>query len=112
MVMVTDPARKFKSDPGHPEICNVFALHKIFSSDPAAIANIETDCRNAGIGCVQHKKMFAEDLIQAQAPFRERRAEFGRDPALVWDILADGAARARAIAAQTMTEVRKRVGLP
>lgn len=112
MVMVTDPARRLKSDPGHPEICNVFALHKIFTSNPATIPQIETDCRNAGIGCVQHKKLFAEDLIQALGPFRERRAEFGRDPDLVWDILADGAARARAIAAQTMAEVRKRVGLP
>jgi tryptophanyl-tRNA synthetase len=112
MGMVTDPARQFKTDPGHPDICNVFALHKIFSPDPAAITQIESDCRSAAIGCVQHKRMFAEDLIQALAPFRERRAELGCDPALVWDILADGATRARAIAAQTMAEVRKRVGLP
>ena len=112
MTMVTDPARKLKTDPGHPEICNVFALHKIFSSDPAAIEQIGADCRNGGIGCVQHKKMFAEDLIRALAPFRERRAEFARNPDLVWDILADGAVRARAIAAETMAEVRKHVGLP
>jgi tryptophanyl-tRNA synthetase len=112
MVMVTDPARRLKSDPGHPEISNVFALHKIFTSNPATIPQIETDCRNAGIGCVQHKKLFAEELIQALGPFRERRAEFDRDPAAVWGIMADGAGRARALAAQTMTEVRKRVGLP
>jgi tryptophanyl-tRNA synthetase len=112
MGMVTDPARQFKTDPGHPDICNVFALHKIFSPDPVAITRIESDCRSAAIGCVQHKRMFAEDLIQALAPFRERRAELSRDPALVWDTLADGATRARAIAAQTMAEVRKRVGLP
>ncbi len=112
MTMVTDPARRYKTDPGHPEICNVFTLHEIFSPDPAAIAQIETDCRNAGIGCVEHKKLFAEDLIRALAPFRERRAEFARDPDLVWSILADGASRARVIAQQTIAEVKGRVGLP
>jgi tryptophanyl-tRNA synthetase len=112
MVMVTDPARRLKTDPGHPEICNVIALHKIFTSNPASIPQIETDCRNAGIGCVQHKKMFAEELIQALDPFRERRAMFARNPEAVWSIMADGAARARALAAQTMAEVRKAVGLP
>ncbi len=112
MTMVTDPARRYKTDPGHPEICNVFALHKVFSTDPAVIAQIETDCRSAGIGCVEHKKQFAEDLIQALAPFRERRADLARDPDLVWRILADGAARARVIAQATIDEVRRRVGLP
>lgn len=112
MTMVTDPARRYKTDPGHPEICNVFALHKVFSTDPAVIAQIEIDCRTAGIGCVEHKKQFAEDLIQALAPFRERRADLARDPDLVWRILADGAARARVIAQATIDEVRRRVGLP
>ncbi|MBC7233175.1 MAG: tryptophan--tRNA ligase [Chloroflexi bacterium] len=112
MIMVTDPARRYKRDPGHPEICNVFALHKIFTSDAAAMSRIETDCRHASIGCVEHKKWFAEDLIQALAPFRERRAELGQNPDLVWDVLADGAARARVIAQKTIAEVKERVGLP
>jgi len=112
MTMVTDPARRYKTDPGHPEICNVFALHKIFSADLGAVAQIETDCRNAEIGCVEHKKLFAEDLIQALTPFRERRAALARDPDLVWRILADGAARAKAIAQETISEVKSRVGLP
>ncbi len=112
MIMVTDPARRYKSDPGHPEICNVFALHKIFSSDAEAMNRIEIDCRNASIGCVEHKKRFAEDLIQALAPFRERRAELAQDPNLVWDVLADGAARARVIAQETIADVKERVGLP
>jgi tryptophanyl-tRNA synthetase len=112
MTMVTDPARRFKSDPGHPEICNVHALHKIFSDDPGAMAQIESDCREAKIGCVEHKKRFAEDLVKALSPFQARRAELARDPNLVWDVLADGATRARAIAEQTITEVKNRVGLP
>jgi tryptophanyl-tRNA synthetase len=112
MTMVTDPARRFKSDPGNPEICNVHALHKIFSTDPAEIAQIETDCRKASIGCVEHKKRFAFDLLLALAPFRERRAELSRDPRLVWDVLADGAVRARQLADHTLTEVKERVELP
>ena len=112
MTMVTDPARRFKSDPGHPEICNVLALHKIFCTDPSAVALIETECRNAAIGCVAHKKQFAEDLVRALAPFRERRGELARDPQLVWGVLAAGAARASGIAQKTISEVKQRVGLP
>jgi len=111
MTMVTDPARQYKTDPGHPEICNVFALHKILSTDPEAIAQIETDCRNANIGCVAHKKQFTEDLIEYLAPFRERRTELVSDPDLIWRVLADGADRARVIAQETIAEVKSRVGL-
>jgi len=112
MMMVTDPARRYKHDPGHPEICNLHALHKIFSKDPEAIAQIETDCRQASIGCVDHKKLFAEDMIRDLAPFRERRAELASDPEHVWSVLADGADRARAIAQETIAEVKSAVGLP
>jgi len=112
MTMVTDPARRFKTDAGHPEICNVQALHKVFAADPATIPQIAMDCRNASIGCVQHKKMFAEELIRALEPFRVRRDAFARNPELVWSILTDGAARARVLANETMAEVRKHVGLP
>ncbi len=112
MTMVTDPARQYKSDPGDPDVCNVFALHKLFSSDPAQVEQIGIECRKATVGCVEHKKQFAEDLIQALTPLRERRAELSRDPDLVWNILADGADRARVIAEQTIAEVKARVGLP
>jgi tryptophanyl-tRNA synthetase len=112
MTMVTDPARQYKTDPGHPEVCNVFSLHKIFSTNPAAIDQIEADCRSATIGCVEHKKQFAKELARALAPFRERRAHLASDPDLVWRILADGAKRARAIAQETIAEVKNRVGLP
>jgi tryptophanyl-tRNA synthetase len=110
MTMVTDPARRYRTDPGHPEICNVFALHRHFSPDDAP--QIEADCRNAAIGCVEHKRWFAKDLADYLTPFRARRAEFAADPNYVWEVLADGAERAQAIAAVTIAEVKERVGLP
>jgi len=76
------------------------------------VMKIEADCRKATIGCVDHKKLFAEEMATALAPFRERRAELGSDPDHVWDLLADGAARARAIAQETIAEVKSAVGLP
>jgi tryptophanyl-tRNA synthetase len=112
MTMVTDPARQYRTDPGHPEICNVFHLHKHFSPDPEAIVQIEADCRSAAIGCVEHKKWFAKDLADYFAPFRARRAELAADPDDVWEVLADGAARAQVIAAETLAEVKEKVGLP
>ena len=112
MTMVTDPARRYKRDPGHPEVCSLHTLHKILSQDPEAIEQIETDCRNASIGCVAHKKMLAEELAETLAPFRERRAELASDPNRIWQVLAEGADRAREIAQETINEVKARVGLP
>jgi tryptophanyl-tRNA synthetase len=108
--MVTDPQRRYRSDPGRPEVCNVFTLHGHFSPDE--VDQIEVDCRSAGIGCVDCKKILARNLAAYFEPFRERRAEFAKDPDYVWDVLADGARRARAIAQETMMEVRQAVGLP
>jgi len=112
MTMVTDPARQYRTDPGHPEVCNVYHLHKHFLPDPEAIVQIDADCRNATIGCVEHKKWFARDLADYFAPFRARRAELAANPDHVWEVLADGAARARIIAAETLAEVKEKVGLP
>ncbi len=112
MTMVTDPARQYRTDPGHPEICNVYHLHKHFLPDPEVIVQIEADCRSAAIGCVEHKEWFARDLADYFAPFRARRAELAADPDHVWEVLADGAARARVIAAETLAEVKEKVGLP
>jgi tryptophanyl-tRNA synthetase len=112
MTMVTDPARQYRTDPGHPEVCNIYHLHKHFLPDPEAIVQIDADCRNATIGCVEHKKWFARDLADYLAPFRARRAELAADPDHVWEVLADGAARARVIAAETLAEVKEKVGLP
>jgi tryptophanyl-tRNA synthetase len=110
MQMMTDPARKYRSDPGHPEVCNVFSLHGFFSADQ--VQQIEADCRSAGIGCVQCKKLFAKNLADYFAPLRERRAALAADPDLVWDILAEGARRASVIASEVITEVKDAIGLP
>jgi tryptophanyl-tRNA synthetase len=110
-MMVTDPNRKLRSDPGNPEICNVFTMHKVFSS-PEEIAMINTECRRAGIGCVDCKMIYARNLNANLAPFRDRRYELAQDSHYVLDVLDDGAKRARAIAEQTMAEVRDAVGLP
>jgi tryptophanyl-tRNA synthetase len=109
-LMVTDPARRYRSDPGHPEVCNVFTLHGFFSVDE--VAQIEVDCRSAAIGCVECKRKFATNLSSHFAPFRERRAACAADPDYVWDVLADGARRASAIADQVLAQVRDAVGLP
>jgi tryptophanyl-tRNA synthetase len=111
MQMVTDPQRMRRSDPGRPEVCNVFSMHKIFSS-PEEVAMIDVECRRAGIGCVDCKKRFAANLNANLAPFRERRAKLAEDPDYVMNVLEDGARRARVIAEQTMVDVRRAVGLP
>jgi tryptophanyl-tRNA synthetase len=109
--MFTDPARVTRDIPGNPDICNVFSMHKIFSK-PEEIEMVHTECARAGIGCVDCKKLYAKNLNESLAPFRERRAEFAKDPDKVWAILEDGANRARVIAQQTMKEVRTAIGLP
>jgi tryptophanyl-tRNA synthetase len=109
MGMVTDPARQYRTDPGHPEVCNVFSLHKAYST--GQVAEIERDCRGAAIGCVDCKKLFAANLNAGLAPLRERRAIFAERPELVQEILDDGAARARVIARETLGEVKEVMGL-
>ncbi len=111
MQMVTDPARQRRSDPGNPDVCNVFSMHKVFT--PAEeVASINIECRRAGIGCVDCKKIFARSLNSHLAPFRERRSELAQDLGYVDDVLADGQQRASKIARQTMYEVRQAIGLP
>jgi len=109
--MVTDPARMKRTDPGNPDICNVFSMHKIFSS-PEEIDMVNVECRRAGIGCVDCKKLFATNLNKHLEPFRAKRAELASKPDYVTDVLNDGAKRARAIAQQTMVEVREAMALP
>ncbi|MGB9672909.1 MAG: tryptophan--tRNA ligase [Anaerolineales bacterium] len=111
MQMMTDPQRQRRSDPGRPEVCNVFSFHKVFST-PEQVEMIDRECRRAGIGCVDCKKILAENLNKHLEPFRERRAELSRDPNFVWDVLQNGKERASVIARQTMAEVRTAVGLP
>jgi tryptophanyl-tRNA synthetase len=109
--MVTDPARMKRTDPGNPDICNVFSMHKIFSPQDE-VEMINTECRKAGIGCVDCKKRFAANLNQHLEPFRAKRAELASKPDYVADVLNDGAKRARAIAQETMREVREAMSLP
>jgi tryptophanyl-tRNA synthetase len=111
MQMVTDPARIKRTDPGNPDVCNVYTMHKIFSpTEEVQMVNVE--CRRAGIGCVDCKKRLAENMNKNLEPFRARRAEIGKDSDTVWDVLHDGAKRARVIAKQTMEDVREAVQLP
>ena len=110
MKMVTDPARLRRSDPGNPDVCNVFTLHKIFSSQEW-VDHVNVECRRAGIGCVEDKQALAESINKALAPLRERRAELAKRPDDIFDILKDGGKRARVIAQQTMVEVREAIGL-
>jgi tryptophanyl-tRNA synthetase len=111
MEMVTDPQRIRRTDPGNPDVCNVFSMHKFFSS-AEEVAMVNTECRRAGIGCVDCKTLLARNLNAHLAPFRERRAELSRDPNYAMDVLREGAKRARVIAERTMAEVREAVGLP
>jgi tryptophanyl-tRNA synthetase len=108
--MVTDPQRARRDDPGDPDVCNVFTLHKSFSSSDD-VAMIDRECRTAGIGCVDCKKLFTRNLNEHLQPFRERRAELAKDPQHVWGVLHDGARRATVIAAETIAEVKAAAGL-
>ena len=109
--MVTDPARVRRTDAGNPDVCNVFALHKTFSA-PEAVQEINAGCRSAAIGCVDCKQRLADSMNNGLAGLRERRAALAVRPDDVWDVLRDGAQRARALAAATMDEVRAAIGLP
>ncbi|MDK2979670.1 MAG: tryptophanyl-tRNA synthetase [Chloroflexota bacterium] len=111
MMMVTDPNRKLRSDPGNPDICNVYTMHKIFSS-PEEVEMVNTECRRAGIGCVECKRLLAKNMNKYFEPFRERRSEMAKHPDDIFDILEDGSKRAQVIAAQTMAEVRDAIGMP
>jgi tryptophanyl-tRNA synthetase len=107
---VTDPQRVRKSDPGRPEVCNVFTLHKFFG-DQATVDDVAHQCRNALRGCVDCKRILADNIAAAFAPFRERAAHYRAHPEEVRRILQEGAERAQAIARGTMGEVRSRMGL-
>ncbi|MCX6053482.1 MAG: tryptophan--tRNA ligase [Chloroflexi bacterium] len=111
MQMVTDPQRFRRTDAGNPDICNVFSMQKIFTK-AEQVENINTECRRAGIGCVDCKKMLASNMNDYFAPMRARRQEFQKDPDSTWDMLRDGAKRAAVIAEATMMDVRKAIDLP
>jgi tryptophanyl-tRNA synthetase len=105
----TDPARVTRKDPGNPDVCNVFTLHKYFSP-PATIATVAENCRGAKWGCLDCKRVLADNMIQALAPIRERALALRSRPELVDEILGDGAATAQRRAEETMRGVRDRMG--
>jgi len=102
--MVTDPARIHKSDPGHPDVCTVFAYLSAFAPEAREVRRSE--CEGAGIGCVACKRQLADTLIAVLAPIHERRRQLEATPGLIDSIIADGAMRARPLAARTLEEVR------
>lgn len=109
-VALTDPARVTRNDPGNPNICNVFTLHRHFSS-PEDQEWAAEGCRTAGIGCIDCKRRLSDNVIEELRPIRERAAELKEHPEFVMEALAAGAERCRAIAKETMAEVHKRMGL-
>ena len=103
--MVTDPARKTRKDPGNPDVCPVYDLHKAFS-DRATLDLVNVECRRAGIGCIDCKTYLLSHLEPVLRPIQERRARLVQDRGRVRDILAEGARRARSEARKTMELVR------
>lgn len=104
-MMVTDPARIRKNDPGHPEVCTVHTYHSFYNE--LEVLDIHKDCGVGGIGCVACKKRLAEKLDEFILPIREKRNELAANPAILDDILRDGAEKARKEAARTMELVRE-----
>lgn len=107
---LTDPARVTKKDPGTPEKCNLYDLHQQFSPLPV-VEEVAEKCRTAGWGCLDCKRVLADNIAETFAPMRARAAELRAAPEQVRDALADGAAKAREVANETMEGVRARMGL-
>ena len=108
--MPTDPARVRRTDPGEPEKCPVWALHQVYS-DAACKDWVQVGCRSAGIGCLDCKQPVIDAILREQAPMRERAQRYLDDPTLVRNIVADGNGKARALAQETMRDVRAAMGL-
>jgi tryptophanyl-tRNA synthetase len=104
--MITDPQRARRSDPGRPEVCNVFSFHEIYT-ETEIVRQIDRDCRTAAIGCVECKRIMAKNLNRAMEPVRQKRAELEADIEAVRGIIARGNERAQSIAQQTLAEVRE-----
>ncbi len=107
---VTDENRKRRNDPGDPAICNIYTLHKGFSSD-SQIEEVRAGCKSAGIGCVDCKKILNENITTELAPIREKNNELIAKPDYIYDVLQTGAKKCSEIAAQTMEEVREAIGV-
>ncbi|PYV32299.1 MAG: tryptophan--tRNA ligase [Acidobacteria bacterium] len=106
--MITDPARKRRTDKGNPDVCPVFDLHKVFSTAPH-IDQVNRECRTAEIGCLDCKQILAGNINKGLEPIQKRRRPYERDPEKVWAILEEGTEKARKVAQETMREVRAAV---
>jgi len=107
---VTDPARVRRTDPGTPEVCNIYHLHKAFS-DAATVDHVAVQCRSAGWGCIDCKKVLLESMLRELDPIRERARDLQAHPERIAEILAAGADRCRVMARETMTAVKTIMGL-
>lgn len=107
---VTDPARVRRTDPGTPEVCNIYHLHRAFSP-LETVEHVATQCRTAGWGCIDCKKVLHGSMEIELSPIRERAAEISANPSMLDQALGDGAARARSVARATMDETRGMMGL-
>jgi len=108
--MFTDKSRLRKTDPGHPDICNVFSFHKLYTS-PEKVSQIEEDCKKARIGCVECKKLLAENLIKGLAPLQEKRQYYQEHLGELKDIIDTGIKKARSVATTTLEEAKEAIGI-
>jgi tryptophanyl-tRNA synthetase len=110
MAAFTDPARRYLSDPGHPDVCNINSLHRFFTDSAGRLA-IQEACPKAEIGCVECKRILGSNINKALEDLRARRAEIAAKPGYIDEVLADGASRAKVIAEETIFEVKRNMGL-
>lgn len=108
--MMTDPARKRRTDPGNPDVCPVFDFHKIYSP-PETIALVDRECRTAGIGCIDCKKMMSTHLLDEMRPILEKRQELEQQPDKVLAVFEAGSKKAQQTAQATLGEVREAMQL-
>ena len=108
--MFTDKTRLRKTDPGHPDICNVFSFHKLYTS-PEKVSQIEEDCKKAIIGCVECKKLLAENLIKGLAPIQEKRSYYQEHLEELKDIIDAGIKKARSVATTTLEKAKEAIGI-
>lgn len=111
MSMLTDPARKLKTDPGDPDICPLHQIHKLVASDPATVARFDACCRAAECGCVEHKRVLVDELVAYLDAFRTRREALAAQPGLAWEVLEAGAAKAHPVIRAVIDDCRRHVGI-
>jgi len=107
---VTDTNRKRRSDPGNPDVCNIYTMHRAFSK-PDEIAHVDRECRKAGIGCLDCKKILLENIVRELTPFQAKRKQLSSDPDYIYSVLRECGQKAKQIAETTMAEVYGKIGI-